>query len=298
MVKYKSLIAVSLILIVTVYSAAQQGGGMSGGRRPPGATSSDKSGSLFLDAEISMRSNSISVAGRLEPRSRIVHNASVSGTVGELFVDIGDMVKAGDPLFRIDRNDIGQSFKPVYVNSRLSGTVSEIDIQLYSDINAGRPCATIVATDSYISRAVISDKDAFKIKVGQKVLGINPDGLTINGTLRGRSQEPDYNTGLFSLYFEFPQKEGFYIGSFVLINLSTDQVEGIFISRDLLVRRYGKYYLWLLGVDNKLTAREVKSGAVFGNDIQIISGLFPGETYLSRITGKETEGMEITKENN
>jgi multidrug efflux pump subunit AcrA (membrane-fusion protein) len=297
--KYKSLIALSLILVFFGFLSAQQGGGLPGKGRPSGGSSdTGRSGSLILETEISKRANSISVAGRLEPRSRIVHNASVSGTVGELFVDIGDKVQTGDHLFRIDRNDIGQSFKPVYVDSKISGIVSEIDIQLYSDINAGSSGATIVATDSYIARAVISDKDAFKVKVGQRVVGTNPEGLTIRGTLIGRSQEPDYNTGLFSLKFEFSKKEGFYIGSFILIKLSTDQIEGIFISRDLLVRRYGKYFLWLLDSENKLTAREVKSGIVFGNDIQIISGLNPGESYLSGITGKETEGMEVKKGNN
>lgn len=299
MKNYKSLIAISLILVFTGLVSAQQGSGMPGSGRPSGGASpSGRSVSLILETEISMRANSITVAGRLEPSSRIVHNSSISGTIGELFVGIGSRVQAGEHLFRIDRNEIGQSFKPVYVDSKISGIVSTIDIQIYSDINAGSPVITIIATDSFIVRAVISDKDAFKIKVGQSVVGVSPEGLKINGILSGRSQEPDYNTGLFTLNFEFPKKEGFYIGSFILIQLSTDQLEGIFISRDLLVRRYGKYFLWLLDSENKLTAREVKSGAIFGNDVHIISGLVPEERYLSKITGKETEGMEVKKGNN
>lgn len=295
---YNLLITISLIFVFTSFVSAQQGSGMSGGGRPSvGTSSAGRSASLILETEISTRANSISVAGRLEPSSRIVHNSSISGTVGEFFVEIGNKVQAGEPLFRIDRNDIGQSFKPVYVESKISGIVSEIDIQIYSDINAGSPVITIISTDSFIARAVISDKDAFKIKVGQSVVGVSPEGLIISGFLSGRSQEPDYNTGLFNLNFEFPNKEGFYIGSFILIQLSTDQVEGIFISRDLLVRRYGKYFLWLVDSENKLTAREVKSGAIFGNDVQIISGLIPGERYLTRISGKETEGMEVKKGN-
>jgi len=299
MEKYKSLITISLILVFTSFVNAQQGGGIpGGGRSTGGAAPTGRSVSLIMETEISTRANSISVAARLEPSSRIVHNSTTSGTVSELFVAIGSRVQAGEPLFRIDRNDIGQSFKPVYVYSKISGIVSEIDIQIYSDINAGSPVITIIATDSFIAQAVISDKDAFKIEVGQSVTGISPEGFSINGILTGRSQEPDYNTGLFSLNFEFPKKEGFYIGSFILIQLSTDQIEGIFISRDLLVRRYGKYFLWLLDSNNKLTAREVESGAIFGNDVQIVSGLAPGERYLSKITGKETEGMDVKKGNN
>ncbi len=299
MKNYNLLISISLILVFTSLVSAQQGSGMPGSGRPSaGSSPAGRSVSLLLETEISTRANSISVAGRLEPSSRIVHNSTISGTVGELFVEIGNKVQAGEHLFRIDRNDIGQSFKPVYVDSKISGIVSEIDIQIYSDINAGSRAVTIIATDSFIARSVISDKDAFKIEVGQSVTGLSPEGLRISGTLSGRSQEPDYNTGLFTLNFEFPKKVGFYIGSFILIQLSTDKVEGIFISRDLLVRRYGKYFLWLVDSENKLTAREVESGAIFGNDVQIISGLALGEKYLSRITGKETEGMEVKKGNN
>lgn len=250
------------------------------------------------EAEISKRSNSISVAGRLQPRSRIVHKASVSGYVGAVFVDEGDYVQKGDSLFRIDRNGIGQTFKPVYINSRISGVVSKIDIQIYSEISVGNTCITLVATDSYLVEAVISDKDAFKITVGQTVTGRNPEGLGISGILTGRSQEPDYNTGLFRLDFDFPEKEGFYIGSFILIQLPTDEISGIFVKRDLLVRRYGSYYLWVIDEDNKLTAREVESGAFFGEDVHINSGIEPGERYLSKLTGKETEGMEIVRGNN
>jgi hypothetical protein len=39
-----------------------------------------------------------------------------------------------------------------------------------------------------------------------------------------------------------------------------------------------------------LTARKVESGSIFGDDVSIVSGLNPGERYISRITGKETEG--------
>jgi len=299
--KQYALLTLSLFLFISGSLFAQTSGPPSGGGRSSGRPLQSDEGSnfsLIAEAEISRRSNSISVAGRLEPSSRIVHKASVEGYISTVSVEEGDYVQAGDHLFRIDRKDIGQTFKPVYVDARISGIVSEIDIQIYSDISAGSPGVTIVATDNYTVEAVVSDKDAFKITVGQTVTGHNPDGLSISGTLTGRSQEPDYNTGLFSLTFQFPEKEGFYIGSFILIQLPTDQLRGIFISRDLLVRRYGSYYVWVLDTENKFAAREIVTGAAFGNEVHIISGLNPGEKYLTSLTGNETEGMELKRGNN
>ena len=299
--KRHSLFTLSIFFLISGLLFAQTGGPPSGGGRSSGRPPQSEGGdnfSLIKEVKISQRSNYISVAGRLQPRSRIVHKASVAGYVGAVSVAEGDYVQTGDHLFRIDRNDIGQTFKPVYVDARISGVVSKIDIQIYSDISVGSPGVTIVATDSYLVEAVISDKDAFKITVGQTVIGQNPGGLSISGTLIGRSQEPDYNTGLFSLNFQFPEKKGFYIGSFILIKLPTDETRGIFINRDLLVRRYGSYFLWVINDENKLTVRKVESGSVFGDDVHINSGLEPGERYLSRLSGKETEGMDIGRGNN
>lgn len=298
--KRNSLLTLSMFLLVSGLLFSQAGRSPSGGGRSSERLSQAGGRADInpvLEAEISKRSNSISVAGRLQPRSRIVHKASVAGYVGAVFVNEGDNVQEEDPLFRIDRNGIGQTFKPVYINSRISGVVSKIDIQIYSEISVGNPGVTLIATDSYLVKAVISDKDAFRITVGQTVTGRNPEGLGISGILTGRSQEPDYNTGLFRLDFEFPEKEGFYIGSFILIQLPTDEISGIFVKRDLLVRRYGSYYLWVIDEDNKLTAREVEAGAFFGEDVYIDSGIEPGERYLSELTGKETEGMEVGRGN-
>ena len=287
------VLAILVYLSLTVLLFSQQGAG--GGRSPGGSSSTRPEGSAnpVSVAELSIRFNSLSVAARLQPISRIVHKASVSGYIGSIEIEKGDFVEVGDHLFRIDRNDIGQSFKPVYVDSRISGIVSEIDIQINGDVSVGNYGVTIVATDSYYAEAVISDKDAFKIELGQTVLGKNPDGLVIPGLLSSRSEEPDYDTGLFSLSFQFPEKEGFHIGSFVLIDLPTDMLKGIFVNRDLLIRKYGKYFIWVISDDKTLISREVEAGAVFRNDIHIISGLYPGDKYLSRISGKEKEGMEF-----
>lgn len=298
--KRNSLLTLSMFLLVSGFLFSQAGRSSSAGGRSSerlSQTGGRADIKPVLEAEITKRSNYIAVAGRLQPRSRIMHKSSVAGYVGAVFVDEGDNVQEGDPLFRIDRNGIGQTFKPVYINARISGVVSKIDIQIYSEISVGNPGVTLIATDSFLVKAVISDKDAFRITVGQAVTGRTSRGLGISGILTGRSQEPDYNTGLFRLDFEFPEKEGFYIGSFLLIQLPTDEIIGIFVKRDLLVRRYGSYYLWVIDEDNKLTAREVETGSFFGEDVYINSGIEQGERYLSELTGKENEGMEIGREN-
>jgi multidrug efflux pump subunit AcrA (membrane-fusion protein) len=247
-------------------------------------------------AEPAERSQSVAVAGRLRPQSRIAHQATAAGYVSQILVREGQAVDEGAPLFSIERNEVGRTFKPVVVESRVKGVVSEVLVDLTKEVKAGDAGVVVVATDSYTLEAKISDKDAFKVAIGQRVIGRSPDGSRFAGTLTARSQEPDYQTGLFSLTFEFPRAPGASIGTMLIVDLPTDTRRGIFVNRDILVRRYGKFYIWVVTPDNVLEAREVGVGAVYGEQIQLERGLAVGERYLSRINGREKAGVPASGE--
>ena len=101
------------------------------------------------------------------------------------------------------------------------------------------------------------------------------------------------NTGLFQLNFSFPNSRQVHIGEFVLVDLPIDRTRGVFIRRDQAVRRYGKHFIWIVTEDMALSAREVKLGTVFGDMVLLEEGLEPGETYLTRLTGREKEGDKV-----
>jgi multidrug efflux pump subunit AcrA (membrane-fusion protein) len=108
-----------------------------------------------------------------------------------------------------------------------------------------------------------------------------------------RSQEPDYQTGLFALTFEFLDGPQARVGEFFLIDLPVDVSRGVFVSRDLIVRRYGKYFVWTVDEESTLRLQQVTVGASFDDDVQITSGLEAGERFLSRLSGREREGQQV-----
>ena len=286
------------LALAAAAAAAQQGPppGGAAAQRPastqPGAAQRNGAPRVAV-AELAERSQYVSVAGRLKPQSRIAHQATAAGYVSEIMVAEGQAVAEGQPLFSIERNEVGRTFKPVIVESRVRGVVSEVLVELTKEVKAGDPGVLVVATDSYSMEARISDKDAFKVTVGQKVAGRSPDGARFAGVLVSRSQEPDYQTGLFSLTFEFPRAPGASIGTLLIVELPTDTKRGVFINRDVVVRRYGKFFVWVVTAGETLEAREVRVGPVYGEQVQIENGLSPGERYLSRINGREKAGMSL-----
>lgn len=295
--KTAGIIMIITSLLLTAVSVSAQHGGRAGPPPGPGAGSGQAEGadrSPIAIAQVSQQSHTITVGGRLEPQSRIVHKTSSSGYIQSVRVREGQIVQAGEELLSIKRkDDVMDLYKPVPVTARITGRVSEVLVQVEAEVNAGEPAVVVLGTEGFVLEANVSDKDAFRIDIGQQVSGLTAGGTTISGVLLSRSQEPDYSTGLFELTFQFPDSQRVGVGEFVLIDLPVDRVRGLFVPRDVVVRRYGKFFLWIVNESQALEAREVTLGPVFGDLILISNGLQPGERYLRRLTGREREGAAV-----
>lgn len=295
--KTAGIIMIITSLLLTAVSVSAQHGGRAGPPPGPGAGSGQAEGadrSPIAIAQVSQQSHTITVGGRLQPQSRIVHKTSSSGYIQSVRVREGQLVQAGEELLSIKRkDDVMDLYKPVPVTARITGRVSEVLVQVEAEVNAGEPAVVVLGTEGYVLEANVSDKDAFRIDIGQQVSGLTAGGTTISGVLLSRSQEPDYSTGLFELTFQFPDSQRVGVGEFVLIDLPVDRVRGLFVPRDVVVRRYGKFFLWIVNESQALEAREVTLGPVFGDLILISNGLQSGERYLRRLTGREREGAAV-----
>jgi multidrug efflux pump subunit AcrA (membrane-fusion protein) len=282
MFRYLFLPIVFTLMWSASMTLAQQGGSANGTDTP------------VADAQISERFHTISVGGRMQPKSRIVHRTPNAGYVRSVTAVEGNFVEEGQELFRITRkDDVANIYKPAIVTARISGWISEVLIQPEDDVEDAEPAVVIIGTEGYELEASISDKDAFKVKIGQEVTAHTAGGRKITGVLVNRSQEPDYTTGLFSLTFRFPNNQRTYVGEFVIIDLPVDRSRGIFVRRDLVIRRYGAYFLWVVNEDLTMEAREVVLGPTYDEMVRIDRGLSVGERYLTRLTGREKEGAKV-----
>ena len=286
------LMIISALCLAAGVSAQQGPGGRPAGGGGNAAQVAD--GSPIAAAQVSEQSHSITVGGRLEPQSRIVHKVSTGGFVQSIAVREGQLVAAGQELLSIRRkDDVMELYKPVPLDARISGRVSEVLVQLEAEVNSGDSAVVILGTEGYLLEAYVSDKDALRIDVGQAVSGRTTGGSSITGFLRSRSPEPDYSTGLFQLTFQFPNSQQVGIGEFVLVDLPIDRVRGVFVPREAVVRRYGSFYLWTVTESQVLAARQVTLGPVFGDLVLIREGLDPGQLYLRSLTGREREGAPV-----
>ena len=117
----------------------------------------------------------------------------------------------------------------------------------------------------------------------------------LKGSLVSVSAEPDYATGLFVAELRFTRQPGARLGTVLFVDLPVDAVKGTFIKRELLVRRFGRTVLWVIGPDDTLKLIPVTTGTYYGDEVLIASGLQPGARFPSRITGHEKEGLPLSE---
>lgn len=276
------LLILSFLITLSFPLAAQFGGGGRGG-----------DGGFFAVANPAKAGRVVTVGGRLVPVRKIDHAISVSGFVDALLVRVGERVEEGQPLIRITRDVVGETFRPVTLPSRLKGIVSEIHVYETEEVSPGTPAVTILDDRSYLLKTTLSDRDAPAIRAlgAVPVRGTTPEGVPFSGRILAIAQEPDYSTGLFTLTMEFPKRVGLFLGMVLFVDLPAQASEGMTVEETALFREEGKTYLWVLTEDDGLSLRGITAGETIEAKVVVVEGLSPGERYVRRLTGNEKEGM-------
>ncbi len=233
------------------------------------------------------------VGGRLSPANSIVHQVTANGQIKAVFVRVGQAVKIGDRLFSVERDDLAGSYVPAMVVARIDGTVSSVLVKIGATVRTGEQGAVVIDTGSFILDALVSDKDALSLGEGTEVSATVVGGASLQGSIRSRSPEPDYATGLYTVSFAFPASRAVAPGQFATVELTVGRSRGIFLKQELLRRMYGRYQVWVVDTENKLEDRRVTIGAIYGNQVLILDGLKPGERVLLKLTGKESAGTAV-----
>jgi len=254
----------------------------------------NNSGGLFTVATPGKAGRVVTVGGRLSPVLKINHTVPVSGYIETLLVKVGDRVKEGQPLIKITRNVAGETFLPVFIESRISGIVSEINVLKKQEVNSGTSAITILDNSSFLLVTSLSDRDSQSIRYlgNMPVVGVNTEEKYFNGRILYVSQEPDYNTGLFTLNIQFPYQKGLFLGMVLFVDIEVQKSEGISVPNSAIFKENGKNYLWKLGKDNKLILSEIVVDKVTTTTVIIQSGLSIGERYINNISGNEKEDMD------
>lgn len=182
-----------------------------------------------------------------------------------------------------------QSGKGVSITNPLNGYIKNISIKDGEYVAAGQAIATVSQNKRLILRADVSERHYpslhnissanFQTPYDNRVYELSQ----LSGKLLSVGRAANENTFFIPVTFEFDNQGDVIPGSFVEIYLISAPIENtISIPVSALTNEMGYFYVYKQLDAEGYQKQEVKIGANNGKNVQILSGLHPGERIVTQ----------------
>lgn len=163
------------------------------------------------------------------------------------------------------------------VRAPFAGVVTQRHVEVGEAVAPGSPLmsgvslqqlrVTVDVPQSLVSRIRASGRAAVHAgdrRIEAKKLTIFPVAAAPSSTFRARLELPDDATGLAP-------------GMFVKVGFVVGEVQRLFVPASSLVERSEVTAVYVVGADGRTSMRQVRTGHHFGERVEILAGLEPGE---------------------
>lgn len=182
-----------------------------------------------------------------------------------------------------------QTANGVSVVSPLGGYLKNLQVKEGDYVSVGQPLATISQNNRLVLRAEVSEKYYQLLPQIQSANFRTPydDAVYRLSDLRGRllsyGKASDVNSFYVPVTFEFDNKGAVIPGSFVEIYLLTAPVQDVIsVPVGALIEEQGVYSVFVRLDQEGYMKRPVTLGADNGSEVQILSGLKPGDEVVTK----------------
>jgi RND family efflux transporter MFP subunit len=179
--------------------------------------------------------------------------APISGQIVEKRINLGEMALPGQPLIKIEDNR----------NLRLEVTVKDMDI--------------------------LSIQPGKSVKVQIDAM----PGIDINGTVSQVVQASDVRTHSFIVKIDIPARKGLITGMYGKAFFTIGKREVILIPKSAVVEMSGISGVYLVSADRGAVFQMIQVGEMFGNFVEVVSGLKQGDRVISDKHLGITDGKKV-----
>jgi RND family efflux transporter MFP subunit len=168
------------------------------------------------------------------------------------------------------------------VRSPISGVVAERGVNLGDMANSGAALFTVVDISRVIAKANIPVQDAAALRPGDPAT-IQGEGVGMQGKVTVVSPAVDANTTTVQVWIEAANKgEKLKLGVTVQVSMEAGDIPDAVIVpvAALLASGDGGEKVMVAGADSTAHERKVETGVRDGDDIQLLSGVKPGEKVI------------------
>jgi len=239
---------------------------------------------------------------QLPPDKQAAVSTIISGQIAELYVSLGDKVKAGQPLVLI-KNRVPASMD-VVLKSPLNGVVDARDVIPGQPIEPSTQLFHISDRSQMIAVGKIYEEDLSKVKIGQeahvRILGYPADTFKGKVTLIEPNLDPASRTVKAWVQLDNPQdvlKPNMFAKITVILKQDS---AALVVPNSAIIEANGKKFVFVRNGDS-FARVEVTLGASDDEFTEVTDGLVPGdevatqgsrEIYTMWLTGGKMEADE------
>lgn len=238
-----------------------------------------------VKAVIAPRAASVDVNGLVEflPERQAIINSRAAGRVSGIHVKVGEKVTKGQSLLTLQPIFVGSS--PVAIPSPLTGFVTKQSVVLGQSVTPEAVLMEVGDPSEILVRGVMYETpDVAKIQVGQNVRVTS--SLIGSDALIGKVQRMDgaYDRGsrTFNVYalVNNPDRRLLANMQVVLSIEITTPADILTLPVKAILGESGEQFVFVRS-GNNFERRSVKLGAKFGNDREVLEGVFPDEEVVT-----------------
>lgn len=238
-----------------------------------------------IQAAISPRAATVDVNGIVEipPERQAIINSSAAGRVSEIHIKVGEKAAKGQKLLTIQPIFVGSS--PVAITSPISGYVTRQSVVLGQSVTPESALMEVSDPSEVLVRGVMYETpDVAKIQVGQKVyVNSNLLGNTpLTGTVQRMDGAFDSGSRTFNVYALVQNPDRKLLAN-VQVRLAVEissPADVLTVPMKAVLGESGEQFVFVRN-GNEFERRSVKLGMRYGNDVEVLEGVFPDEDVVT-----------------
>jgi multidrug efflux pump subunit AcrA (membrane-fusion protein) len=225
----------------------------------------------------------IRASGSLQARTEVLLVPKVSGKIIRNLVQMGSPVRKGDIVSIINRDEVGYEFKPYEIQSDGKGVVSRILLNPGASVNPATPIMAIVDIDTVKAVMAIDELKIRFVRVGLAVqlkMAAYPDDA-FAAKVTAISPVANPQTRAIDIEITVPNP-GYRLkpGMYAEMEMVQSRHNGLVLPIAAVVDRGGQKFVFRIAAERAIMV-PVQTGAITGDEIEIVSGLQESETVVA-----------------
>ncbi|WP_418500265.1 efflux RND transporter periplasmic adaptor subunit [Flagellimonas sp.] len=198
------------------------------------------------------------------------------------------------------KNEVNSQFAYANIRAPFSGVVTNTYIDEGDMANPGVPLVSVESPGGFEVVAKVAENNITGIQVGAKALvQVKALDTIVTGKVTELSASAQNTGGQYLMKVQLDKTDAKILsGMYATVRLETDNTNNektmVTVPSKALIQKEQLSGIYTLGQDNVALLRWLRLGETYGDEVEILSGLSKGETYIVSAEGKLYNGAKVT----